>query len=552
MNRTVVALAFALLVPSLASAHEDDRKILDRKPPFRGEAWRASQPTSGGALAASAFQSSGVSLQSWLPLSVFGSNQVSGASCYGYTSPSGREYALISLSNGTGFVEVTDPANAQLVQVIPAQGSLWGDVRTYSHYAYAVKESSVGIQVIDLAGIDAGQVTLVNTVSSGGSLSTHTIAIDQASGFLYRAGGSGNGLRIYSLANPTSPTLVGQWQTRYVHEVTPVTYTSGPYAGKQIAFACSGANGGWTNTGLDVLDVTNKANIVPLANVFWPNPGYSHQAWPSSDLKYLFINDELDEDNYNLPTRTIVFDIQNLSNPVYLGSFTNGNLAVGHNLYVKDNLLFEANYTSGLRVFDVTNPLAATEVAWFDTYPAHDQPDFNSLWNVYPYFASGTIIGSDIEQGLFVWRVAGVPSPTTYCQGKANSLGCVPTIGSSGVPSLGSAAPFTIDASGFLNQKFGLLFYGTAANALPFHGGTLCVKLPITRTAVQTSGGSSLPASDCSGTYAFDFNAYLQSGADPSLQAATHVRCQYWSRDPNDPTGFLDSLSDALWFSVGL
>lgn len=551
MKRSVVALAFATFVSTLAFAHEDDGKILDRKAPYRGEAWRASQPAAGSALAASAFQSSGISLQSWLPLSVFGANQVNGASCFGYTSPSGREYALISLSNGTGFVEVTDPANAQLVGVIPAQGSLWGDVRTYSHYAYAVKESSVGIQVIDLANIDAGQVSLVTTVTNGGSLSTHTIAIDQASGFLYRAGGSSNGLRIYSLANPANPTLVGQWQTRYVHEVTPITYTSGPYAGKQIAFACSGLNGGWTNTGLDVLDVTDKNNIVVMSNKFWPNAGYSHQAWPSEDLKYLFINDELDEGNFNIPTRTIVFDIQNLSNPTYLGSFTNGNLAVGHNLYVKGNLLFEANYTSGLRIFDVTNPLAATEVAWFDTYPNHDLPNFNSLWNVYPYFGSGTIIGSDIEQGLFVWRVAGLPAPTTYCQGKANSQGCVPAITSSGSPSESSAQPFTIGGNNFLNQKFGLLFYGAQAANTPFHGGTLCVKSPITRTSVQNSGGSSSGA-DCTGTFAFDFNAYLQSGADPALQAATHVRCQYWSRDPNDPAGFFDSLSNALWFSIGL
>ncbi|MBI5434335.1 MAG: choice-of-anchor B family protein [Planctomycetes bacterium] len=552
MMRIFVALAFASLTASIGFAHEDDGKIFDRKPAFRGPAWRASQPTAGSALAASAFPASGISLQSWLTLPTFGTNISSAASCFGYTSPSGREYALLSLSHGTAVVEVTDPANAQVISVIPASASLWGDVRAYSHYAYAVKESPVGVQVIDLANVDAGTVTLVNTVSSPGSDSSHTLAIDETSGFLYRAGGSGNGLRIYSLANPAAPVYVGEWQTRYVHEVTPVTYTSGPYAGKQIAFACSGQNSGWVNTGLDVLDVTNKSSIVPLAHVFWPNPGYSHQAWPSADMKYLFINDEYDEVTYGTPTETIVFDIQNLSNPVYLGRFTNGSLAIGHNLYTKGNLLFEANYTSGLRIFDVTNPISPTEIAWFDTFPAHDAPTFNSLWNVYPYFASGTVIGSDIEQGLFVWRVAGLPAPTTYCQGKANSQGCVPAIGSTGSPSASSAAPFAVTASNFLNQKLGLLFYGTSAASGPFHGGTLCVKSPFTRTALQSSGGTSVPTVDCTGMYSFDFNAYLQSGADPALQAATHVRCQYWSRDPNDPAGFFDSLSNALWFSIGL
>jgi hypothetical protein len=247
-----------------------------------------------------------------------------------------------------------------------------------------------------------------------------------------------------------------------------------------------------------------------------------------------------------------VFDIQDLSNPVYLGRFSNGNLATSHNLYVKGNLLFEANYTSGLRIFDVTSPTAPTEIAWFDTEPAFDLPDFNSLWNVYPYFPSGTIIGSDIEKGLFVWRLAGIPAPTTYCQGKANSKGCVPVIAASGSPSANSTSPFVIRASNFLNQSDGLLFYGTAEAGASFHGGTLCVKPPLQRTPVQTSGGTGQPTIDCTGTFAFDFNLFLQSGGDPLLVPGTQVRCQYWSPDRADATGFFDSLSNALSFNVGL
>ncbi|MEO6711686.1 MAG: hypothetical protein ABI054_06330, partial [Planctomycetota bacterium] len=49
------------------------------------------------------------------------------------------------------------------------------------------------------------------------------------------------------------------------------------------------------------------------------------------------------------------------------------------------------------------NPLAPVETRWFDTYPPDDNPSFNGLWGNYPYFASGIVIGSDIEKGLFVW-----------------------------------------------------------------------------------------------------------------------------------------------------
>ena len=72
--------------------------------------------------------------------------------------------------------------------------------------------------------------------------------------------------------------------------------------------------------------------------------------------------------------------------------------------------MFQANYRSGMRVFDVSNagaPSQVAEVAYFDTYPGDDNASFNGLWSCYPYFPSGTVIGSDLERGLFVWRLGG-------------------------------------------------------------------------------------------------------------------------------------------------
>ena len=63
----------------------------------------------GGALAFShpnlVFPHSNVTLLSWLTLGDFGvPGGGNGNSCFGYTSPSGREYAIIGLSTGTAFV----------------------------------------------------------------------------------------------------------------------------------------------------------------------------------------------------------------------------------------------------------------------------------------------------------------------------------------------------------------------------------------------------------------------------------------------------------------
>ena len=42
------------------------------------------------------------------------------------------------------------------------------------------------------------------------------------------------------------------------------------------------------------------------------------------------------------------------------------------------------------------------EVAFFDTFPGNDAIDFDGAWSVYPFLPSGTIIVSDISNGLFV------------------------------------------------------------------------------------------------------------------------------------------------------
>ncbi|MCC6407008.1 MAG: hypothetical protein IT453_07570, partial [Planctomycetes bacterium] len=137
--------------------------------------------------------------------------------------------------------------------------------------------------------------------------------------------------------------------------------------------------------------------------------------------------------------------------------------------------------------------------------------------------------------------------PTSYCTAKLNSQICLPTITFQGTASVSSASPFTIGAFDVLNNKNGLLFYGYGVQAAAFQGGTLCVTAPIRRTSVSHSGGSPT-GSDCTGTYSFDFNAYIQSGADPLLVVGQLVGAQYWSRDPQD--AFTTSLTDAVRFSI--
>jgi choice-of-anchor B domain-containing protein len=424
MMKVHLVLGLTLVLSSLAFA--GDGVDATRHAPFPN-------PRKSGAGRIS-FTSSNVQLLGWKTLSDFPGNNTSGNDCWGYTSPSGREYAIIGLSDGTGFVEVTDPGKPVIVDFEPHNSapSLWRCIKVYQDYAYAGSEAGGGVQVFDMTNIDAGVVT-ATAVFGGCTTATHTLALDETSGFLYRAGGTGGtpcppsfpaGLQIYSLANPAVPLLVGGWNTgRYVHECQVVTWDlPGIYNGKQIAFCYTEDTSGGTNPRLQILDVTNKGAITVISTTSYTGSSFSHQGWLSNNKQNLYLNDELDDGSFG-GARTRLFSVSNLAVPSYLGFFSSGAASIDHNLYVNGNRIYESNYRSGLRVFDNTTPTAPTQIGFFDTYPEDDLQEFNSLWSNYPYFASGTIIGGDIEKGLWVWRYGAATLTFDYPAGVPALIG---------------------------------------------------------------------------------------------------------------------------------
>ncbi len=429
-----LSVSAALAASVMAIAHEGDLKLRDWKGPVKAEAYRVDDPVSSKA--AVTFRSNGVRLMSWLPLASMNASATSGNDVWGYVSPSGREYAIMGLSSGTAFVEVTNPGNAQVVAFRSGPSSLWRNMKTYKTYAYAVSEGGGGIQVFDLSQIDSGTVTQLGSIdASTGTTATHTMIIsnyvDQGGterAFLYRMGGGSNGLRIYSLANPAVPVLVGSWSPKYVHDGAVYYYSSGPYAGKEVFFACGGLNGGQTDTGMDILDVTNKSAITTIGRCTYANANFCHQVWLSEDRQFAYINDELDEDNRGIYAVGRIVNVSNLAAPVVVGTYNTGLTSIDHNEYVKGNLLYCSNYTTGLRIFDISNGASPQQVAWFDTFPNDDgtasgAATFNGLWSNYPFLPSGTILGSDLESGLFVWRVGPEPATIDFPEGQPSWFG---------------------------------------------------------------------------------------------------------------------------------
>ena len=309
--------------------------------------------------------------------------------CWGYVSESGREYAIIGLSQGPGFIEITDPANPVIVDIVNTPNRA-RDMKVYQHYVYTSSDGGA-LNVIDVSQIDDGIITLVASFPKVGP---HNLVSDEVSGFLYLA--FGGPLVAVDLTNPELPTFAGIWDGQ-THDAQVVTYTEGKYAGRQIAFVFAGGSGN-----VDIVDVTDKANIFLEGSTSYQNASYTHQGWLSEDRQYLYVSDELDDLG-----RTSMFDVSDLTNPKFIGDFSStAPTATDHNLYVRDGFIFEANYTSGLRVFNACDPVNPVEVGFFDTHPTDDDPGFSGAWSNYPFYPSGTVIVSDRSGGLFVLDVS--------------------------------------------------------------------------------------------------------------------------------------------------
>jgi hypothetical protein len=153
--------------------------------------------------------------------------------------------------------------------------------------------------------------------------------------------------------------------------------------------------------------------------------------------------------------------------------------------------------------------------------------------------------GTRADMGAFPSDNGGAPS--FYCTGKLNSIGCTPTVDFVGYASASDSDAFEISAHLVRNNKLGLYYYGYAATNIPFQGGIKCVNSPVIRSPVQNAGGNAT-GDDCSGAYAYDMNARIQSGNDPLLLVGVTAFGQFWMRDPQSPS--TTGLSNALEFRV--
>ena len=369
-----------------------------------------------------------------------GSNSTSLNDIWGWTDPqTNKEYALVGMSNGTSFVDISNPENPIYLGRLPTQtnNSTWRDLKVYQNHVFIVSEASGhGMQVFDLTQLRniSSPTTFSNTAYYSGFGNAHNIFINEDTGFAYAVGTStcGGGLHIVDISTPSIPSKsacvsdpnTGRNGTGYSHDVQCVVY-NGPdndYVGKEI---CFGSN----ETNVWIADLNTKsedssgAKTIGLGSY---DNYYTHQGWLTEDHKYFIVNDELDENSnaYN-NTRTLIWNVEDLSNPVIETTYLGPTPSIDHNNYIIGDKVYMSHYTSGLRVLDISNISSPTESAFFDVYPSNNNTSFDGTWSNYPYYPSGVIAVTGIDEGLFV------VNPKGNVQGEAPTVTYeVPTEGS--------------------------------------------------------------------------------------------------------------------------
>ncbi|MDE2794050.1 MAG: choice-of-anchor B family protein [Gemmatimonadota bacterium] len=369
---------------------------------------------------AAGFECDNVNIISFLPI-----NQLAGGrgarvnDLWGWTDPETKhEIAIVGRTDGTSFVDLTDPYNPVLLGNLPktpgSRSAIWRDMKVYGDHVYIVADGAGqhGVQVFDLTrlrGVDGEAVTFEPDFTYDGIASAHNIVINERTPFAYVVGSSGGGetcgggLHMLDLADPKRPAFAGCFAhaetgrrgTGYSHDAQCVIY-HGPdeeHRGKEI---CLGSN----ENALSIADVSDKDNPVAIAVSTYPNVAYAHQGWLTEDHRFFYMNDEGDEPRGLVEgTRTLIWDLEDLDDPQLVNEYIAETTDTDHNLYIKGNLMYQSNYGAGIRILDITDPVNPVEIAFFD-----NSPYGGASWSNYPYFASGVVVATGTGDGLFILR----------------------------------------------------------------------------------------------------------------------------------------------------
>lgn len=409
INRSLVSEAKSML-----ALHEKLKSSLNSAPCVAGQV--------------SGLACENVTLHSHVALADVSATPSAAADVWGFVDlNTNREYAIVGYNIGTAVFDITDAENPIEVGFVDGQNTVWRDIKVHQFFnasenrwnafAYVTTDgSSDGLFVIDLTELPyrisrrsysgdfsaAHNIYAINTdFGTGLSLNGNAPSIIVA--------GSNNGggrFRVYSLADPASPgftAIPNVNNNDYMHDAASMIIRDSRKDSQCVNAAdyCE-VLFDFNESTVDVWDITNAASPVRLSRTPYTNSAYTHSGWPSEDGQFLFVHDELDEQNLGLQTTLRTFSLADLTAPVEVNAWSGPTAAIDHNGFVRGNRYYMSNYSRGLTVLDISDPAAPQPAGRLDTYPFSDAANFVGAWGAYPFFHSGNIAISDINSGLYI------------------------------------------------------------------------------------------------------------------------------------------------------
>jgi len=205
------------------------------------------------------------------------------SSIWGWTSPTGKEYAILCCVTGTSFIDISDSSNVYECDFETNYHTINRECKTFLNYAYITSDVNglnwTGLQIVDLSNLP-DSIHLVRNWIYENFKYAHTLS--QENNFLYLCGGDVNasgGLTIIDLSDPENPVKRGEYLRGFVHDC---------YVRNDTIYAAV--------TGINkfvILDARNKDSIVEIAEIS-NLPGYilPHSCWLSENGKFLITADE--------------------------------------------------------------------------------------------------------------------------------------------------------------------------------------------------------------------------------------------------------------------
>ena len=310
-----------------------------------------------------------------------------------------KDYAVVGSTIGTHFFEIV---SNKLVPVGTVDGRYKGrnavhrDYHDYDGFLYAVcDEGASSLQIMDLNYLPDSIPIVYDSDSL--FVRSHNIFIDTTTKKLYACAvttkSEFHSMNVYDISKPIDPELLYNYdQVNHVHDA---------YVYNDTAYLNCGSEG------LRVIESSSNfpIQIGGLSTYF--QKGYNHSGWLNESKTTYVMCDE----TYGLDIK--VLDVSRTEDIEVVSFFNSGmgdrENSVPHNVILKGDVAYVSYYHDGLQIFDLSDPLQAKKIAYYDTYPNDPNVSWAGAWGVYPFPNKDLVLVSDRSNGLFL--LAFIPPP---------------------------------------------------------------------------------------------------------------------------------------------